>query len=578
MEYLIEFRLNDTSQILDFETAYMEAGLPANGPPAITRVIIELANAIVDGMMIAVLVLISLLVTVVAFLCIRFTLLAKIEEDYREIGVLKAVGLRVTDIKKLYTVKYGAIAGVACVVGFLLSLVIQNPFMENIRLYLGESNRVVEGVLFGILGALLIFMAVMGYVNGVLRRFRKISAAQAIRFGAPQEKSKAIKGITLSGNKLFSSNVFLGIKDVLSRKKLYATMLAVLVISSFIMNVPQNIYSTLSARSFMTYMGVGECDLNVNVMRTLTDDVAGSAAKIEASLAEDSSVARYTVFTCKLFPMLETDGSMGQLRVDLGDHSAFPISYSSGQAPQTEMEIAISNSNADELEKKLGDEIVLLVDGEETHLTVCGTYSDVTNGGFTAKAFFEANQGEALWMSMPVAFYDSVEALDKVVEYRYLFPFAKVSGVEEHMEQALGDTVAAVKIASYVSIGLAIVLTTLVTMLFMKMLVVKDRYAIAILKSIGFTSGDIRKQYITRGMVVLVVGVVLGTLLSNTLGELVGVALISSFGASTFDFAVDPLFSYLFSPLLIALCIYVATVLGISDIGALKLSEHIKEA
>ncbi|MCL2121843.1 MAG: hypothetical protein FWH28_06290, partial [Clostridiales bacterium] len=96
MEHLIEFRFDDISQISVFETEYLNAGLPANGPPAITSSIIRLANAMTDGIMIAVLVLISLLVIVVAFLCIRFTLLAKIEEDYREIGVLKAVGLRVS--------------------------------------------------------------------------------------------------------------------------------------------------------------------------------------------------------------------------------------------------------------------------------------------------------------------------------------------------------------------------------------------------------------------------------------------------------------------------------------------------
>jgi len=70
---------------------------------------------------------------------------------------------------------------------------------------------------------------------------------------------------------------------------------------------------------------------------------------------------------------------------------------------------------------------------------------------------------------------------------------------------------------------------------------------------------------------------VIGTVLANTLGELVGVALISSFGASTFHFAINPLFAYLFSPLVIAACVYIATLLGVSDIRSLKVSEYIKE-
>ena len=141
----------------------------------------------------------------------------------------------------------------------------------------------------------------------------------------------------------------------------------------------------------------------------------------------------------------------------------------------------------------------------------------------------------------------------------------------------LGSTTAAIQTASYVSIGLTIVLTVLVTLLFMKMLVTKDRYPIAILKSIGFTNTYIRRQYIARGVVVSFVSVIIGTLLSNTLGELVGVALISSFGASSFNFVVNPLFSYLFAPLLIGLCTYFAALVGIADIRQIKISENIKE-
>ena len=99
VEYLIEFRLTDLSALGEFETAYAAAGLEANGS-TVTYPLFKLLNGLSDGMMIGVILLISALVIAVAFLCIRFTLLAKIEEDYREIGVMKAIGLRVSDIKK----------------------------------------------------------------------------------------------------------------------------------------------------------------------------------------------------------------------------------------------------------------------------------------------------------------------------------------------------------------------------------------------------------------------------------------------------------------------------------------------
>ena len=577
MQYLIEFRLHDTSQTSAFVSNYLNAGLPANGPPTITYAQIRVINAVTDGIMIAVLILVSLLVIIVAFLCIRFTLLAKIEDDYREIGVLKAVGLRVSHIKKLYMAKYGAITGIACFVGLVLSFIIKNPFMQNIRLYMGESNREFSGILFGLAGAVIIFAIIMLYVSRTLRRFRKISAAQAVRFGAPQEKSKSVRGFTLSRSRLFSSNVFLGIQDVLSRKKLYATMLMVLIISAFIMNVPYNIHNTISSRSFTAYMGVGQCDAIIEVSAALTDDVTILTNEIAAYLTGEPDVYKYTVITCRMFGLKMDDGTIQRMRVELGDHSIFPIVYYEGRMPQTNHEIALSVLYANELERTVGDEILLIIDSREISLTVSGIYSDITSGGMTAKAIFETDAGEVLWSSIPVVFHDNVASDDKIDQLREMFPTAKVLSIGQYLEQTFGSTIAVVQVASYISIAVAIALTMLITVLFMKMLVTKDRHPIAILKSLGFSVSSIKTQYKARGVIVLIPGVIIGVILSMTLGESLAAMFISFFGVSAFRFEVSVLFSWLLTPLLLTLCVYISTAIGISDLRRLKVSEHIKE-
>lgn len=575
LEYLIEFRLTDSSAVSAFESAYLQAGLEANGPPAITDALFRMANAISDGMMIAVLILISALVIIINFLCIRFTLLAKIEEDYREIGVLKAIGLRVWSIKKLYLAKYSVLAGIGCILGFILSLFAKEPLMENIRLYMGGERDSGIGIALGMAGAGIIFFIVILYVNATLRRFKKISAAQAIRFSAPQEQSKAVKGFLLSENRVLSPNVFLGIKDVLSRKKLYVTMLLVLVISTFLMIVPQNIHNTISKRNFMTYMGIGECDMRIDIQQA--DNIAAKASEIAGVIEKDKDITRYTVLTSYMFDMRLEDGSTGKLKVELGDHSVFPIEYSAGTAPRSESEIAISTLIADDTQKEVGDTIALLIDGQERVLTVCGIYSDITNGGKTAKAVFKTSQEHIIWSIIPVELRDRALTDVKAAGYKKQFSYAKISDIEEYLNQSFGTTVAAIKKASYASIAAAALLTVLVTLLFMKMLVTKDRYPVAVLKSSGFNNRDICRQYVTRSVIVLVIGVLIGTVLANTVGELVGAGLISSFGASTFHFEINPLFAYLFSPALMAVCVYLATRLGISDIFLLKISEHIKE-
>ena len=574
VEYLIEFRLTDLSTLGAFETAYISAGLEANGP-TITYPLFRMVNSLSDGLMIAVILLISVLVVAVAFLCIRFTLLAKIEDDYREIGVMKAIGLRVSDIKKIYLAKYAFIAAVGSLFGFGLSFVFRGALLANIRLYMGESENTSLDSFLGIFSVLVVFLAIIIYVNSVLARFRKIPPAEAIRFGISQEKSGGAKYFRLSINRLLGTNVFLGIKDVLARKKIYVTMLAVLVLAAFIIIVPQNLHNTIASKAFITYMGIGDSDLRIDIQQT--DHIVEKAAEIAAAMENDSAISKFVVLTTKVFSTKLDDGAEKRIKVELGNHSVFPLTYSEGRAPAAENEIALSVVNARELGKKVGDVIPVMIAGQERNLTVCGIYSDVTNGGKTAKAVFSDPSADIMWSVISGELSDASLIDTKIAEYADRFDFAKVSDIDEYILQTYGGTIRSIGKASYAAIGIALTITVLITLLFMKMLVIKDRYAIAVMKAFGFTNADIKAQYVARAVFVLIVGIILGTLLANTLGEMLVGVVIASFGASSFAFVVNPLQAYLIAPLLMAFSVLLATWFGTLGAGKLKLSENIKE-
>jgi putative ABC transport system permease protein len=574
VEYLIEFRLSDPAMLGTFETDYISAGIEANGP-AITYPLFKMLNGFSDGLMIAVILLVSALVVAITFLCIRFTLLAEIEEDYREIGVLKAIGLRVSDIQKIYLSKYAAISAAGSMLGFGLSFAIRGLLLENIRLYMGESENSSLALLFGMIGVMLVFLVTIAYVYGVLGRFRKISPAEAIRFGILQEKPDRAKHFQLSAYTLPNINIFLGMKDVLARKKIYATMLAVLVISVFIIIVPQNLHNTISSNNFITYMGVGNSDLRIDIQQT--ENIVEKAAEIATFMENDKSIAEFVVLTTKAFKVKLDDGSEERIKVELGDHSVFPLTYSQGRAPSAVDEIALSVVNAREMDKRVGDTITMVIGKQEKRLRVSGIYSDVTNGGKTAKAVFSDKTTDVMWSVISAELMDASLIDSKIEEYTNKFAFAKVSGIDEYIVQTYGSTIIAIGRASYVSAGIALGIMVLVTLLFIRMLVAKDRFSIAVMKAFGFTNSDIKAQYVARSGFVLIVGIILGTLLANTLGEALAGAVIASFGASSFSFVINPLEAYLISPFLMVFAVLLATVFGTLDAGKIKISENIKE-
>lgn len=573
VEYLIEFRLKDPSKLSEFETAYAGAQLEANGP-TVTYTLFKLMNALSDGILIAIILFVSALVVAIAFICIRFTLLSKMEEDTREIGVLKAIGMRIQDMKRIYFAKYVAIAAVGSVIGFGLSFIVKDVLLENIRLSMGEAEQASAALLFGLGGVLLVFLFILLYVNGVLRRFQKISAVEAIRFGAVQENNGSTKRFQLNKNALLNTNVFLGIKDVLARKKLYMTMLFIIVIASFIMIVPQNLHHTIASKSFTQYMGIGAYDIRIDVQQT--DAIESKTNEILATLKQDQELESVTALTTKMVKLKTDNGTEENIKVELGDHAVFPITYSQGQAPKNEHEIALSSINAEEMNKQIGDTLTLIVDGQEQQLTVSGIYSDITNGGKTAKAIFEEPSAAVMWSVVVAKLKDQTGVAQKVKDYSTQFSDVKVSDVSAFVNQTFGSTIDAVKLASYVAIAVAIAITMFITILFMKMLTTKDRSMIAVMKSFGFHNGDIRTQFMARALFVLILGLVIGTVLANTLGELLAGAMISSFGADTFTFAIDPIKAYMICPLLMLLAVFIATFGGTKDVGNIQLSQHIK--
>ena len=52
------------------------------------------------------------------------------------------------------------------------------------------------------------------------------------------------------------------------------------------------------------------------------------------------------------------------------------------------------------------------------------------------------------------------------------------------------------------------------------MLLAKDSSQILIMKNIGFSSKDIRIQYITRSIVIVLLGILIGTCIAATFGEM----------------------------------------------------------
>lgn len=557
-EYLIEFQLYDLANMKEFEAAYQDSGLPQTDT-TITYSLFKVLNALTDGIVAAVIILISLLLIGIALLCLRYTLIAAIEEDYREIGVMKAIGLSSVDIRKIYMTKYLAMAGASSICGYALSLWIGKIFTANITLYMGTGKKTPGNYLVPFAAVIIVFSIVVSFCRFILRKFRHISTVEALRSGSSPDKAGHHHGFVIHKSRFSNINIYLGIKDVFTRFNSYLILCIVFVICTFLAVVPTNLLTTLQSRDFITYMGAGESDIRIDLQKS--KNMEERYNEMLSIIENDDDIEKYTVLVTSTFQVLNNEGTYSNLKIETGDFSVFPLSYLSGAAPTNSGEISLSSMNADELEKAVGDTLELLVNDVKLELTVCGIYQDVTNGGKTAKAILPVEHDDILWYVVNLDVKDGVNIAEKKLEYSNMFQPAKVLEMDEYLSQTLGSITGQLKFASITAVTIAIVIVILITTMYFKMALAKDASQIAIMRSIGFSTKDVEIQYITRSLLVLVIGITVGTLTAGSLGQgLVG-GLMSLMGASHITFVVNPLLSYTLYPGILILTVTITTLL-----------------
>jgi putative ABC transport system permease protein len=166
---------------------------------------------------------------------------------------------------------------------------------------------------------------------------------------------------------------------------------------------------------------------------------------------------------------------------------------------------------------------------------------------------------------------------DKKREYAELFYPARVTDMEGYLAQTLGDTIGQLEQVTLVAIGVGLLVSMLITSLFLSMLITKDSSQIAVMRSLGFSLRHIRVQYLARALALLSIGIALGTVFSNTLGQRLVSALWSLMGASQIRFVIDPIKAYVLFPLLLMLTVSITTLFSITGIKETNIAASIKE-
>lgn len=208
---------------------------------------------------------------------------------------------------------------------------------------------------------------------------------------------------------------------------------------------------------------------------------------------------------------------------------------------------------------------------------VCGIYSDITNGGKTAKAAFLPGGGTSMWSVFYVSLKEGVAREQWLSAWTQVLSESGISAravdIQEYVSGTYAQTIQEVRMAAWAAVLAAALVMFVVVASFTRLLVAEESNELSLRKALGFTGRDIKGIYFLRYLPVLLAGVLMGILSGNLLGEQLAGLFLKSLGATGFRFLIDGKAVWGWIPAVTLITVFCGILPGLSQINHIRAYE-----
>lgn len=525
---------------------------------------------IMEMIVAGILIVVSVCLIIVAFIVLKFTINFTLVEEFREIGVMKAIGIKDRKIRGIYLIKYAVISIVGAVVGLIASIPFGDLMMKSVSENMMLGNN--KGVALNIVSAVVVVLIIIGHAYRCTGKVKKYSPIDAIRNGQTGERFKKKSSLRI-GKSHFKPNTFMAFNDVKSSPLRYLTIVLAFAICSLLVFMVVNTTETMKSDKFLYTFGK-ECDAYLVDMGLQMDSMAGEGnveidkalASIEKKMADNG----YEINACvevQYKYKAEFDGGSYLLTCQQGKHTkTSDYVYYKGSAPANIHEIAITEQISKQTGAKIGDTITIYVEGSPEEFLVVGYFQTMNNLGELVRLHEDVptNMGSATGLfAFGIDFTDnpSDKEIDKrVKDMKRIFDTEDVMDGAEYSRDCIGvvDTMAAVEM---LLLAITMIVVILVAILMERSFISDEKGEIAILKAIGFSDASIIAWHVKRFVLVSIIAVLLAVALSIPATKLCITPIFGMMGMKTVSYEYNFVKLLLIYPgIIIALMVVAVTL------------------
>jgi len=512
---------------------------------------------ILDMAVAGVLLIVSFCLVLIAIVVLRFTINFTLSQEFREIGVMKAVGISNRRIKALYLVKYFAVSLVGAALGLAASI----PF-GNMMLNSTSQALIIQGSGYYYVNAVCVVMVVaivMIFCWGGTKKVGTLSPVAAVRDGSQGERFSKKSPLSLAKSRM-RPITFLALNDILSSVKRYATMIIAFTLCLIMTIVVVNTINTLKGEGLVTYFGTAESDVYL-VCANYVDyyqengrnNFRRDLEKMEKVLDEEGmnghafgEILLYTTVSAG-------ENSYAGLLFQGTGTTADQYIYSEGTAPQNADEIAITSTVAEALEVTIGDTVTYADMGQEREVIITAIFQSMMNMGNGVRLHEDAeiNYTQAAGINAyQITFDDNPDAEElerRMKRLEELYPDYRVMTGGEYADY-FTNSAKTVESVRNLLVPLLVIICAFIAVLMERSFIIKEVGQIAMLRATGFTKGMIVRWHTLRMAFVLLISTVLGMLLSTPATQLLITPVFRMMGADSIKYQIDPLDAYVIYP------------------------------
>ena len=487
---------------------------------------------IFDMIITGLIIVVSLILIIISLAVLRFTIALTLSEEFCEIGVMKAIGIRNIKIRGLYLTKYFAISVVGAAIGLMFSYPFGKMLMSlsTDSIIINERNTVFVNVICAVLVAAVILLFCLGCTG----RVSKMSPNDAIRNGQTGERFRK-KSVMSLGKSRLGTTAFLAANDIISSPKRYTIIIFTFFLCMSLLIILSNATASLKSGKLLKYFGVADChvvtDIGDEAMKFMTEDGHEKVEKyledMEQTLAENGMPAE-CMTEYYIYSMIGHGEYENKVAILQGTGTTMGMyEYLEGTPPQYSDEIAVTTLLAKKLGAEIGDTVIVSYPtGETAEFIITALYQSMVNQGISVRVHTDCDINYIAASGSPgtqIKFTDAPddkEVLRRIEKIKELYPkFSSVKTAGETVSDTtgIGDAIDAIKKMSAV---LTVILVALITVLMERSFIAKEQAEIALMKAIGMRNAKIYGQQTLRFFISAAAAVLLAELLGMPLTKL----------------------------------------------------------